>query len=191
MENGENPRFADALQGLENERDGTWRSFYQYIPAQGRPKNWKDLGFLFYVFEAVRSALLRNSASPVTEHTGTSRDPVTIKPRRLIVGIDDPSERRIYSEAQVVLRKIRSSASGTTHPVLVPMFLCKMIFFDSNKRKSNLFYDDPMPIVPFLAPPLGQEKKGNCPVEPLDIVRWLYGDRIAKRLQQLLAKAGL
>ncbi|KAL8895237.1 MAG: hypothetical protein Q9192_003761 [Flavoplaca navasiana] len=191
LDDGENPCFADALQGLENERDGVWHSFYQHIPTQGRPKIWKELGFLFYVFEAVSSGLLRNPALPVTEHTGTSRDAATIKPQRLIVGIDDPTERRIYSEAQAVLRKIRSAASGTTHTVLVTIFVCKRIFFDSNKREANLCYDDPMPSVPFLAPPLGQEKKGECLVEPLDIVRRLYGDSIANSLQKSLAKAGL
>ncbi|KAL8875612.1 MAG: hypothetical protein Q9198_006054, partial [Flavoplaca austrocitrina] len=44
LENGENPRFADALQGLENERDGTWRSFYQHIPSPRATEELERLG---------------------------------------------------------------------------------------------------------------------------------------------------
>lgn len=101
----------------DEEHDGVWRNSYVHVPARERPPNWRYLGSLLYVFEVIRPALVEQvmpgtRANSVNNNEAKSSlaDRIRMKPCRLIAGVDDAAERRIYLKAQEVLRKIRSSA---------------------------------------------------------------------------------
>ncbi|KAL8853028.1 MAG: hypothetical protein Q9221_002058 [Calogaya cf. arnoldii] len=197
LQHGVVPRLEETLLGLSDDKDGLFRSFYPLVPVRERPQDLKDLGNLFYVYEAVKPALLGAQTRPATRmRASDDLDPsrgthATAKPRRLIIGIDDPAERRIYSKAQVILKKIRSSALGVSRPDLMEVYLCRKVFVNGNKSRADLWNNDPMPTIPVIAPSSEQESEEECPIEPLDIVHRLYGAGIAYRLQALITEAGL
>ena len=66
---GKCPRLDEAFKSLDEDKDGLWRYFYRHVPAKDRPLKWEDLGYLFYVFEVGKSALVERVA-PGTRNGG-------------------------------------------------------------------------------------------------------------------------
>ncbi|KAI4132184.1 MAG: hypothetical protein LQ338_000850 [Usnochroma carphineum] len=197
LRHAKGPCLENFLQGLDEENDGLWRNFYRHVPARERPQNWEDLGYLFYIFEVVRSALVTQPMPETRGNSGNSEskslfaDRIKTKPRRLIVSIDDAAERRIYSKAQEILKKLRSSAWGMTVPTLLEVYLCRKLFVNGNKHRARLFHHDPMPRTALLCQSSEQDSEEKCSMKPLDVVRRIHGANCAHCLQALFAKAGL
>ncbi|KAL8654639.1 MAG: hypothetical protein Q9226_003356 [Calogaya cf. arnoldii] len=182
LQHGQCISFEAALRGLDDESDGLWRKFYQHVATRERPGNWEELGYLSYVFEVVRPAF-ETPRTRVDKVSSTCQ-----KPRRLMVSIDDAAERRIYSKAQEILKRIRSSALETTRPTLMEIYLCRRVFVNNNKVRARLYHHDPTPETPVL---VTEARKEDCPIKPLDVIQRLYGAPAAGRLHSLYAKVGL
>ena len=205
LQSQRSPSLESVLQILDNEEDGLWRSFYSLLPAKDRPRDWKELGFSFYVFEVVKSALSRPGEHFESQTLDGGRDTGFAlddkfslagaqkpKPesRRLIISIDEPAERRIYSKAQEVLKRIRSSCT-MTDPALVEAYLCRKIFVNGNQQKARLYHQDPTPGDPLISHSLGSDSDVGQPLEPLDVVRRLYGSDYARNMRMACARVGL
>jgi hypothetical protein len=102
----------------------------------------------------------------------------------LIISIDDPAERRIYSQAQEVLRKCRQSVS-IADAMLVEVYICRKALANGNMNRARLYHHDPMPEVPM------HSNHSSEDVLPLDLVRYLYGSEYAHDLQRRVSHAGL
>ena len=144
LQAGRSPSLDDVLDQLNNQSDGLWRDFFKLVPPKERPQNFRALGYLFYVFQAIRPALTKN-AVPLTPDSSSASDcsgpspqssffgePAFMeqnsKSRRLLISVDDGAERRIYSRAQKFLKKIRASPDFSTNPTLVETYLCQRVF---------------------------------------------------------------
>ncbi len=186
LRNGEVPSMVNVLQSLNDEEDGNWRDFYSCIPLKEMPQDIEALGHLYYVFEVAKPAL----------HKIRDQQPSTIKEeekmksrnRRLIINIDDPAERRIYSRAQEVLRKLRAS-SNKADSTLVEVYICRRVVVNGNQTRARLYHHDPMPEAPVHF--TGRETDPVQPIMPLDVVRQLYGSYCAQNLQRWFAAVGL
>lgn len=194
---GRCPCLKDVLEGLDGEEDGLWRNFYRHVPTEETPQTWKDLGYLFYVLEVVRSALVEwvvpGTQCGVAHDKSMSAlaDSMLMKPHRLIVSVDDAAERRIYAKAQNVLKKIRASALGFTEPTLIEVYLCRRIFVNGNKFKTHFYNHNPKPELLVLSQPAEHRKVKACSVKPIDVVRQLHGTSCALYLSSLLNMVGL
>ena len=158
------PSLEGVLKSLDEEKDELWRDFYQLIAMKERPQDLGDLGNLFYVFEAVKPALIQSATryqkTSIPERTNSvkpvyngkldskSANKTKSKLRCLILTIDDQAERHIYSRSQDVLRKIRQSRTHMTNPTLVEVYMGRRVFVNGNKTRSRLYHQDPMPEVP-------------------------------------------
>lgn len=111
------------------------------LPPKEHPQNFRDLGYLFYVYEIIRPALVDNMRSGVG----------IPKSGRLILGIDNGTERRIYSRSQKLLKKIRNSPAVERPSALVEVYMSRRVFINSNEAGSNLYLDDPTPAMPLMA----------------------------------------
>jgi hypothetical protein len=192
LQEGKSPSLERILEKMDAEKDGCWRAFYQRVPTSQRPKDLEQLGFLYYVFEVVRPALMEVQ-TPVTvlltenKRNGTlppRKSKTQSRPRRLIISIDDPAERRIYSQAQEVLRKCRQSVS-IADAMLVEVYICRKALVNGNMNRARLYHHDPMPEVPM------HSNHSSEDVLPLDLVRYLYGSEYAHDLQRRVSHAGL
>ena len=167
------------------------------MPAKDRPLKWEDLGYLFYVFEVVKSALVERVAPGTRNggvriaYTSALEDSMEVKPRRLVVSVDDAAERRIYSKAQDIVKKIRSSALDPTSPTLIEVYLCRRVFINGNKYKTHIYNHDTKPELLILSQHSGHGSKEGCSVKPLDVVCQIHGANCAYRLNSLFAEAGL
>ena len=179
------------LEELNSEKNELWQEFYKFVPMQQRPQTFKDLGFLFYVFEVVKSALSVVSTE--------SQQPISLKctpkagvkkPSRLIISVDDPAERRIYSQSQEALRKIRSSRRFSD-TALVEAYVCRRIFVDGNRSRARLYHQDPMPELPSLQISSTREHSTVQLVEPLDAVCRLHGDMSSRNLHSWFQSVGI
>jgi hypothetical protein len=196
------PVLESTLQELDMEEEmSCWKKFYQLVTAKERPKDFGDLSYLFYVFFILKLALTGNlDASVVGEEvpacktrfdSPTEAPKTESKPRRLIVSIDDPAERRIYSRSQEMMRKLRQSPENPTDSALVEVYMCRRVLVNGNRTRARLYHHDPIPEVPNLS---SLSDGGNCEaqlIEPLAVVGELYGFDCAKNLQSWLAEAGL
>ncbi|PYH68220.1 uncharacterized protein BO88DRAFT_342389 [Aspergillus vadensis CBS 113365] len=187
---GEIPLLDTILAALNSEEDGCWKRFYEMIPTKERPSNLDQLGYLFYVYEAIRPALVERPTPgpPVSDQTKkvnlSKKALKKRKPRRLIISVDDSAERRIYSRAQRILSKIRQS-SELPETYLVESYVCRRFLINGNKGRARLGRLDPLPDIPV---------RTGSPQEtmlPLDVVRQLYGDNSALNLQRWLQEVGL
>lgn len=207
LQNGSIPSLGSILQRLDHEKDGLWRAFYQFVPTKEKPRIMEDLGYLFYVFEAIKAALENPAtAYPVTSRLeGTRHSRCTLeerygpmpenetrpKPRRLIIAIDDAAERRIYSRSQEILKKIRQSHIGMSNSTLVEVYLGRRVFINGNKTRVRLYSHDPMPEVPTLSQIQECDCDGGQLVKASEVVRLLYGSDCAQKMMLLFAQAGL
>lgn len=204
LRNGRLPSLEGTLEDLDKEPDGLWRYFFAHVPSKQCPWNWEQLGYLFYVFEVVRSALVetvtigtRGARYRNPAGSGVASPPMKCsraKPRRLIFSVDDAAERRIYSTAQEVLKKIRSSTTRMSTTTLMELYLCRKIFVNGNKARSRLFHHEPTQfhtISPFVETTEYGNANEETPFYPLDTVRRVYGATDVHYVQRLLTQAGL
>ena len=204
LQNQEIPSLESVLQRLDDEEGGLWRNFYQLIPTKDRPREREDLNHLFYVFQVVKRALMETatrcqSMSMVERNKSTQStfkdlpDPGSVrKTRRLIISIDEPLERRIYSRSQEVLKKIRKSPQHLTDPTLIELYLCRRVFVHGNRDGNDLYKQDPMPEAFMLSHPSEHNSKnGGQLVEASEVVRRLHGSARTQTLKKLFAQTGL
>lgn len=119
--------------------DSIWTGFYALIPEKDRPRDFQDLGYLFYVYQVVRPALINPNPQ--------SRSQSQYNP--LIIGVGDIHERRIYIRAQKLLKRIRSRPENPTRPHLLETYTCNRVFINQNRDREHgkgaLYYQDPSP----------------------------------------------
>jgi hypothetical protein len=201
---GKLPSLEDFVQGLSLQNNHLWEDFYALIPEREQPQDLEGLAYLFYVFAAVKPALTKDIAKHNSTFSQGRPDAAAArstpkgsktdtKPSRLILSVDDPVERRIYSRAQEVLRKLRSSRKDLPSTTLVETYMCRRVFVNGNKTRARLYRQEttPQPIALFTSPESANDGDNARMVAPLDVVRELYGYECAYNLQMWLMDVGL
>jgi len=171
---GKSPSLKDVLQELSEQPDGSWRDFYGLLKRSERPKDFRSLGYLSYVFEVVKKGL---------PATGSE-----IPSRRLLIGIDDIAEFRIYAKAQKYLKKLRDTTS--VNSTLLEVYPCQRMFVNSNQR-AHFYVDDPSPAYPELLDDSLVNVEKPPILAPADIMERLYSKEYAKHLRILFKDMGL
>ncbi|KAI1870345.1 uncharacterized protein JN550_005273 [Neoarthrinium moseri] len=171
------PCLAEALASLVEDDTGLWARFWALLPEKERPRDFKDLGYLFYVLQAVRPAL----GIPINgKGNGRHKEP-NEHFKRLIISVDDRSERKIYSKAQSVLKAMRRLVPEYPHATLIEAYVARRIFIDGNKEGSTPYWSDPGPDGILLHE--GQDQPYDTGVVmPADIVGRLYGEERSDRI---------
>ena len=105
------------------------------------------------------------------------------KPRVLILSVDDRCEKRIYTQAQKLLKKLRASQDADTDPTLVEAYLMNRVFANGNAEGGILYFEDPSPELP-----VGED---GLEMEPVQLVRKLYGEEAASNLDKWFKDVGL
>lgn len=141
LQNERLPSLDHVLQMLTI-HDPTWTGFYALIPEKERPRDFRDLGYLFYVYQVARPALIEQHNLNPNPKSPSQSNP-------LIIGVDDIHERRIYARAQKLLKRVRTKPEYPTMPHLLETYTCNRIFIDQNwnreQGKANLYCRDPSP----------------------------------------------
>ncbi|KAH8597687.1 hypothetical protein B0O99DRAFT_684403 [Bisporella sp. PMI_857] len=173
--NGRRPSLGHVLQNLLDQGDRVWQDFYNLLLPKELPQNFRELGYLFYVFQIIRPALLGNLGG----HP---------RPRRLLISVDDGAERRIYSRAQKLLKKIRQTPFSFSDPTLIEIYMSRSVFINKNQTGSNLYLHDPTPELPVMSvarPGLGDNVSTCLPSETkmewVDIIRELLTRSVSLR----------
>jgi hypothetical protein len=191
LEQSEIPSLPILLESLGTE-DKDWNDFYEMLPPKERPQDFRDLAYLFYVYEVTRPALVDNMRSGAAKPTNG----------RLILTIDDGTERRIYSRSQKLLKKVRNLPGVERPAALMECYMSRRVFINSNEVGSNLYLDDSSPAKPLMAmcqrddtpppsPTSGAELGLGVELGPFDLIRTLYGEGTEKTLKALFADVGL
>ena len=180
-----------------------WTRFMQFVPDEERPKDFRALGQIFYVYQVVRHAL------------GEASGYEAARPD-LLISVEDSAERGVYSRAQKLLKRIRESTCAAT-PVLLETYLCPRVFVDNNAHGSELYAHDPYPASVYEKydsdsdkPILGSSRthpgldcsSSQSDVAPdtdrtlveldtLEVIAKLYGATSATLLRELGAEVGL
>lgn len=105
------------------------------------------------------------------------------KPRVLILSVDDRCEKRIYTRAQSLLKRLRASLDADTNPTLVETYLMNRVFANGNADGGILYFEDPSPELP-----VGED---GLEMEPVELVRKLYGEEAASNLDKWFKDVGL
>ncbi|KAI4605132.1 hypothetical protein J4E80_010717 [Alternaria sp. BMP 0032] len=176
-----------------------WTRFMQFVPDTEKPKDFRSLGQMFYVYQVVRHALGEEPTQP-----------------GLLISVEDSAERGVYSRAQKLLKRIRESTCATT-PVLLETYLCPRVFVDNNANGAELYAHDPYPGSVYDAydarsdtlilgnsrthrkPHYSSRRSDVAPetdrmllkLENLEVIEKLYGERSATLLRELGAEVGL
>ena len=176
-----------------------WTRFMQFVPDAEKPKDFRSLGQMFYVYQVARHALGEESIQP-----------------ELLISVEDSAERGVYSRAQKLLKRIRDSTCSAS-PVLLETYLCTRVFVDNNAHGSELYAHDPYPASVYERynsesekPLLGSSRtslKRDCSssqsdvspdtdrtlleLDTLEVIERLYGERSATLLRELGAEVGL
>ncbi|KAH6671651.1 hypothetical protein B0J14DRAFT_564250 [Halenospora varia] len=189
--NGKVPSLAELLRHLSEQPDGRWREFYGLLKRSERPKDFRSLGYLFYVFEVIKKALARSSSVALE----ALREPYTCQnidrdviSRRLLISIDDIAEFRIYTKAQKYLKRIRDTTMAK--PTLLEIYPCQRMFVDGNQR-AHFYVDDPSPQHPLAVNETSEKLNLQATLSPSDVVEKLYGQECAKNLNGLFKEVGL
>jgi len=124
------PSLQQAIDDL-GAHEPAWTRFLQFVPDTEKPKDFRSLGHMFYVYQVVRHALGEASG-----HEPTQPD--------LLISVEDSAERGVYSRAQKLLKKVRDSTCSAL-PVLLETYLCPRVFVDNNAHGSELYSHDPYP----------------------------------------------
>ena len=159
-----------------------WTRFLQFVPDAERPKDFRALGQMFYVYQVVRHALGEASGHQQTQPA-------------LLISVEDSAERGVYSRAQKLLKKIRESTCAAT-PVLLETYLCPRVFVDNNTHGSELYAHDPFPGSVYeksgsrsdVAP---QSDRMLSKLDTLEVIERLFGETSATLLRELGAEVGL
>ncbi|KAI4700435.1 hypothetical protein J4E89_010995 [Alternaria sp. Ai002NY15] len=180
-----------------------WERFMQFVPDAEKPKDFRSLGQMFYVYQVVRHALGEASGDGPTQPD-------------LLISVEDSAERGVYSRAQKILKRIREFTCAPT-PVLLETYLCPRVFVDNNVNGAELYAHDPYPASvyekynsesdePFLGrstklfkPDRSTTKSDVTPgtdrrllkLDTLDVIKGLYSKRSATLLRELGAEVGL
>ena len=180
-----------------------WTRFMQFVPDAEKPKDFRSLGQMFYVYQVVRHALGEASGDEPTQP-------------ELLISVEDSAERGVYSRAQKLLKRIRESACSTS-PILLETYLCSRVFVDNNAHRSELYVHDPFPASVYERYNSGSEKpllgssrtslKLDCTrsqsdvapdndrtlleLDTLEVIERLYGERSATLLRELGKEVGL
>ncbi|KAI4604897.1 hypothetical protein J4E83_010945 [Alternaria metachromatica] len=120
------PSVQNAIDDL-SAHEPAWTRFMQFVPDAEKPKDFRALGQMFYVYQVVRHALGEESAQS-----------------DLLISVEDSAERGVYSRAQKLLKRIRESTCAPS-PVLLETYLCPRVFVDNNAHGSELYAHDPYP----------------------------------------------
>lgn len=147
-----NPFVVDILRELNNQKGGVWRDFYKLSAPKDRPQDFQALGYLFYVFQVKRPALLKEAtrygweSSSESDSSGSSQTCNTFRenssPRCLLISIDDSAERRILLRVQKLSKKLRTSPDSLVRPTSVESCLYQKVFINGKESSSNLYLDD-------------------------------------------------
>ncbi|KAJ5570098.1 uncharacterized protein N7459_009528 [Penicillium hispanicum] len=197
------PSVDDALARLSAEVP-TWATFYELVPEKEKPKDFRALGYLFYVYQVLRPALESRRKEPQS----LCRDSLCKKccapqatPTKLLISVDDAVERRIYSRSQKLLKKLRTLPDNPIDCNLLETYLCRRVFINSNEAGSNLYLDDPSPALPVAKDcrtladkaddAMGSAQDDETKMDPFDVVKKLYGSSAAEVLEDLFAEVGL
>ncbi|KAH7242785.1 hypothetical protein BKA59DRAFT_401028 [Fusarium tricinctum] len=193
---GTRPSLHHVLHML-NEKEPAWATFFRLVPEKEKPHDFRSLGYLFYVFHVVRQALIGNN----DETCGHGNDILSVDggdAARLLISVDDSVERRVYSRAQKILKKIRASHEYPVTPNLLEVYLCRRVFIDGNAKGSNLYLDDPSPelMAPEAPRSVHTYTRHDAPskssgLNSLAVVKRIYGADTAAILQELCAEVGL
>ena len=105
------------------------------------------------------------------------------KPRVLILSVDDRCKKRIYSQAQKLLKKLRASKGADTDPTLIEAYLMNRVFANGNAEGDILYFGDPSPKLPVA--------DDGLEMEPNELVRKLYGEEAASNLDKWFKDVGL
>jgi hypothetical protein len=212
------PCLDDILERLNSSQDGSWRQFYSLLPEGDKPQSIKDLSHLFYVFEVVRPALLAGirtgkqltpteSAYKDSAHSGGRHHPASGRrcgskenqiPRPLVIGVDDRSERKIYSKAHSIFLKLPKSPSYPADPTLVQVYTTRRVFVDGNRKGERLYWNDPSPVMPVLSEGKAYSDGGDAgytkyarELQQMDFIAKLYGAECAANIQLWSKEVGL
>ncbi|KAK8092373.1 uncharacterized protein PG998_014858 [Apiospora kogelbergensis] len=193
----------DAICEVEGER---WAMFYSLIPEKDEPCDFRSLGNLFYIYEVVCPALTAKNGSTATQvdasgpnsalddssssgHSDILDSALHLKvnvQRPLIMSIDDRAERKMYSKAQVLIKKIRRAPQIPSHPLLLELYSARRVFINGNTGGDDLYRDDPSPH------PLSMTTTAGSPkLEAFGVIRSLYGNDCAQNLQRWFSEAGV
>ncbi|KAI1809584.1 hypothetical protein GGS20DRAFT_274250 [Poronia punctata] len=193
LKRAEMPTFDGLLKRL-SEADDVWDDFWNMLPPKERPADFRDLNYLFYVYEVLRPALVGNLS-----RADESRPKSKTTTGRLILSIDDAAERRIYSRAQKLLKKLRNNALVERSPSLIEIYMSRRVFIDSNQGGSNMYLADPSPKKAVVVPwkPSGEEEEDDLQhrftgeLGPYDLVRNLHGEEASTVIRGLFENVGL
>ncbi|KAI4921050.1 hypothetical protein J4E85_009165 [Alternaria conjuncta] len=192
------PSVQQAIDDLKVHEPG-WTKFMQFVPDTEKPKDFRSLGQMFYVYQVVRHALGEESTQP-----------------NLLISVEDSAERGVYSRAQKLLKRIRDSTCSAS-PILLETYLCPRVFVDNNAHGSELYAHDPYPASVYERYNLESEKPllgssrtrlkldragSQSDVVPeadptlleldtLEVIERLYGERSATLLRELGKELGL
>ncbi|KAI4680278.1 uncharacterized protein J4E84_007926 [Alternaria hordeiaustralica] len=192
------PSVRQAIDDL-SVHEPAWTRFLQFVPDEEKPKDFRSLGQMFYVYQVVRHALGEESTQP-----------------DLLISVEDSAERGVYSRAQKLLKRIRESTCAAT-PVLLETYLCPRVFVDNNANGDELYSHDPYPGSVYEkynskdhGPVLGSSRTSpglDCSssrtdsaletdrtlleLDALEVIERLYGERSATLLRELGAEVGL
>jgi hypothetical protein len=179
--------------------DPVWASYLRLIAERDQPKDFRSLGYHFYVYEAVRPALAEN----VCDQTASSGNPMVAKipnTARLLIGIDDGFERQVYSRAQKILKRMRGLPSEYPSQFnLLEVYVCRRVFIDGNRTGSNLYLDDPSTDivkmeecagVPTNSSNANAEEVSCHKVDFFDVIGKLHGSRASRVLKELFMEVG-
>jgi hypothetical protein len=212
------PCLDDILETLSSSQDGSWRQFYSLLPDRDKPQSIKDLSHLFYVFQVVRPALLAGirsgkqpspteSAYKDSTRSGERHHPTSGRrcgskenqmPRPLVIGVDDRSERKIYSKAHSIFLKLPKSPTYPADPTLVQVYTPRRVFIDGNRKGERLYWNDPSPVMPVLSDGKAYGDGGDAEyskypreLQQIDFIAKLYGAECADNIQRWSKEVGL
>lgn len=132
---------------------------------------------------STRSSTSSADFSKLPKNKTTSLPIQPEKPRVLILSVDDRCKKRIYSQAQTLLKKLRDSQDADTDPILIEAYLMNRVFANGNAEGDILYFGDPSPKLP-----VGDD---GLEMEPGELVRKLYGEEAASNLNKWFKDVGL
>nr|WCB22921.1 PthA [Penicillium thymicola] len=207
LQRGHQPRLDDILHALSGTPHSLWPQFYSLLRDRDKPHSIRDLGFLFYVFQVVRPALLKaipcqeapSSKAPACEQPNLHRGQRQCLPQRpLIISLDDRAERKIYSQAHSLLLRLSRSSNQLVNPTLVQLYMPRRVYIDGNKDGQRLYWHDPSPVLPLLEGTKEQQRRDarnhdhhRRELQQTDILTELYGRDCSANIQGWFKEAGL
>lgn len=178
IDQGSTPSVKDLLQKLL-EKDPLFREYYEHLPqSQGPPQSLVNLCFASYSYQVLRPVFRR-----VHEHKSSGAQKKKTPDRQLLIHIDNPSEWRIYSQAEKILKEYQKKYSSVIDPLLLGMFPRELIFTSGNTGRTSLYLQN-----------IGQyiyDESEKRIISPSDITEKIYGTDVTRRVVDLMRKMGM